>query len=69
MAPLTLAHELALLGYDDAGVNRLGRPTLDYGLAGALLLELTLAGRVEVADDRLVVTDPTPSGSGSLTTR
>ena len=26
MAPLTLAHELALLGYDDAGVNQLGRP-------------------------------------------
>lgn len=66
MAPLTLAHELALLGYDDAGVNRLGRPTLDYGLAGALLLELTLAGRVEVADDRLVVTDPTPVGQRQL---
>ncbi|KAB1155958.1 GOLPH3/VPS74 family protein [Micromonospora sp. DT46] len=66
MAPLTLAHELALLGYDDAGVNQLGRPTLDYGLAGALLLELTLAGRVEVADDRLVVTDPTPVGQRQL---
>ncbi|MEH1098704.1 GOLPH3/VPS74 family protein [Micromonospora sp. CPCC 205561] len=66
MAPLTLAHELALLGYDDAGVNQLGRPTLDYGLAGALLLELALADRIEVADGRLVVTDPTPVGQPQL---
>ncbi|MEV0939067.1 GPP34 family phosphoprotein [Micromonospora wenchangensis] len=62
MAPLTLADELVLLAYDDTGVNRLGRPHLDYGLSGAVLLELALAGRVEVADDRLVVTDPTPVG-------
>ncbi|MEH0970009.1 GPP34 family phosphoprotein [Micromonospora sp. CPCC 205546] len=66
MAPLTLAHELALLGYDDAGVNQLGQPTLGYGLAGALLLELALAGRVEIVDDRLVVTDPTPVGQRQL---
>ena len=44
MAPLTLADELVLLAYDDTGVNRLGRPNLDYGLAGAVLLELALAG-------------------------
>ncbi|MEU0765235.1 GPP34 family phosphoprotein, partial [Streptomyces microflavus] len=62
MAPLTLADELVLLAYDDTGVNRLGRPHLDYGLSGAVLLELALAGRVEVADDRLAVTDPTPVG-------
>ncbi|MER7333247.1 MULTISPECIES: GPP34 family phosphoprotein [unclassified Micromonospora] len=66
MVALTLAHELALLGYDDAGVDRLGRPALDQGMAGALLLELALAGRVEVADDRLVVTDPTPVGQRQL---
>ncbi|MEU6072463.1 GPP34 family phosphoprotein [Micromonospora sp. NPDC047074] len=66
MASLTLAHELTLLGYDDAGDNQLGRPTLDYGLAGALLLELALAGRIEVADDRLVVTDSTPVGQRQL---
>ncbi|MFF5172444.1 GPP34 family phosphoprotein [Micromonospora sp. NPDC000089] len=62
MDTLTLADELVLLAYDDAGTNRLGRPHLDYGLAGALLLELALARRVEVVDDRLVVTDPTPVG-------
>jgi hypothetical protein len=66
MAALTLAHELALLAYDDAGVDRLGRPALDQGMAGALLLELALAGRIEVADERLVVTDPTPVGQQQL---
>lgn len=66
MADLTLAHELALLGYDDAGVNRLGAPHLGFGLAGALLLELALAGRVTVADGRLVVTGTDPLGTPLL---
>ncbi|MFI6823049.1 GPP34 family phosphoprotein [Micromonospora sp. NPDC050187] len=66
MSDLPLAHELALLAYDDEGVNRLGTPNLDYGLAGAALLELALAGRVEVVDDRVVVTDPTPVGQPVL---
>ncbi|MET8835711.1 GPP34 family phosphoprotein [Micromonospora sp. NPDC004540] len=62
MNRLLLTDELVLLAHDDAGANRLGRPHLDYGLAGAVLLELTLAGRVEVADGRLAVTDPAPTG-------
>ncbi|MEV1333655.1 GPP34 family phosphoprotein [Micromonospora costi] len=62
MADLTLAHELALLGHDDAGVNRLGSPHLGYGLAGALLLDLTLAGRLTVADGRVSVTGAEPLG-------
>ncbi|MDG4803928.1 GPP34 family phosphoprotein [Micromonospora sp. WMMD980] len=62
MDGLLLTDELVLLAYDDGGVNRLGRPHLDYGLAGAVLLELALARRVEVADKRLVVTDPSPTG-------
>lgn len=62
MPTLTLADELVLLAHDDAGTNRLGRPRLDYGLVGAVLLDLALAGRVTVADDRLSVTDPTPTG-------
>ncbi|WP_088976771.1 GOLPH3/VPS74 family protein [Micromonospora coxensis] len=62
MAALTLADELVLLAHDDAGTNRLGRPHLDHGLAGAVLLELALAHRVEVVDGRLVVVDPTPVG-------
>ncbi|MER7460388.1 GPP34 family phosphoprotein [Micromonospora sp. NPDC126480] len=62
----TLAHDLVLLSYDDEGVDRLGRPALDHGLAGALLVELALAGRVTVTDDRLVVTDATPVGQRQL---
>jgi hypothetical protein len=62
MSELNLTHELALLAYDDQGVNRLGGANLDHGLAGALLVELALAGRVAVTDGRLVVTDPTPTG-------
>ncbi|PWU54455.1 GPP34 family phosphoprotein [Micromonospora sp. S4605] len=66
MAELTLAHELALLAYDDKGTLQLDRPALDHGLAGALLLELALGGRVEVVDDRLVVADPAPLGQRQL---
>ncbi|MEV5207894.1 GPP34 family phosphoprotein [Micromonospora sp. NPDC053740] len=62
MDSLLLTDELVLLAYDDDGANRLGRPQLDYGLAGAVLLELALAGRVEVTDKHLVVTDPTAIG-------
>ncbi|MEU1836381.1 GOLPH3/VPS74 family protein [Micromonospora chersina] len=61
MDRLLLTDELLLLAYDDAGTNRLGRPHLDHGLAGAVLLELALAGRVEVVDGRLAVTDPAPT--------
>lgn len=66
MSAVTLAAELALLSYDDAGTNRLGTPKLDYGLAGAVLLELALAGRVEVIDGKVVVVDPGPVGSPLL---
>ncbi|MET7965926.1 GPP34 family phosphoprotein [Micromonospora sp. NPDC005305] len=62
MNRLLLTDELVLLAYDDAGTNRLGRPHLDYGLAGAVLLELALAGRVEVTGGRLRVADPAPTG-------
>ncbi|MGC4894369.1 GOLPH3/VPS74 family protein [Micromonospora sp. DT31] len=62
MDGLLLTDELVLLAYDDDGTTRLGSPHLGYGLAGAVLLELALAGRVEVSDRKLVVTDPAPTG-------
>jgi Golgi phosphoprotein 3 (GPP34) len=62
METLTLADELALLAYDDEGAASLGTPALDYGLAGGLLIELALAERVDIVDDRLVLTDATPLG-------
>ena len=59
---LSLADELLLLVYDDAGSPEAGMQVVDYGLAGALLMELMLAERVTVPDKRVVVTDPTPIG-------
>ncbi|MFB9234732.1 GPP34 family phosphoprotein [Plantactinospora siamensis] len=62
MSSLTLADELALLSYDVDGRSQVGRPTLDYALAGAVVLELTLAGRLDLADGRVRVADPAPTG-------
>jgi Golgi phosphoprotein 3 GPP34 len=62
MATLTFADELALLTHDDEGVNKVSALNFGYGVGGALLVELALARRVEVADGRIVVIDPTPTG-------
>jgi hypothetical protein len=39
---------------------------LRYGMRGAVLVALTLAGRVEVTDGRILVRDPTPLGDPNL---
>lgn len=62
MDDLTLADELALLAYDDDGSRKLGQPALGYGLAGALLVELALAERVDVVGKKVTVLDSTPVG-------
>ncbi|MFD1152363.1 GOLPH3/VPS74 family protein [Saccharothrix hoggarensis] len=62
MDELTLADELALLAHDDDGTRRLGQPALGYGLAGALLVELALAERIDVVDKKVTVLNPTPTG-------
>ncbi|GAA0808480.1 GOLPH3/VPS74 family protein [Spirilliplanes yamanashiensis] len=59
---VTLLDELVLLAYDDDGERRLGSTELEYGLGGALLLELALAGRVDVDGNRVVVVDASPVG-------
>ena len=61
MTVLPLPDELLMLGFDDA----VGRPlvpgiVLDLGLAGAVLIELLLAGRLTVRDERVFVTDARP---------
>ena len=54
MAKRPLVQELMLLGLDDDG-RVVGRnPAFDYALAGAVLLELALAERIDVADKRVV---------------
>jgi Golgi phosphoprotein 3 (GPP34) len=62
MSNLSLAEELVLLAYDDSGKSQLSGTNLDLGIGGALLLELALAGRVDVVDKRVVVVDPAPVG-------
>lgn len=58
----TLVEETALLAFrDDTGRNSVQH--LELGLAGAVLLELTLARRIDVGDDnRVSVLDPAPTG-------
>ncbi|MBO0829198.1 MAG: GPP34 family phosphoprotein [Streptosporangiales bacterium] len=66
MAGLTLAEELALLGYDDESGKQVGGMFVSYGLAGALLAELALLRRIELTDKRVAVTDPSPTGDALL---
>ncbi|WP_433064224.1 GOLPH3/VPS74 family protein [Dactylosporangium sp. CS-033363] len=57
-----LADDFLLLALDDKGSNLAGDPGLDYGLSGAVLLDLMLAGRLDLAGQRVTVTDPGPTG-------
>lgn len=66
MSNLTLAEELILLVYNDEGSAELGNPGRDHGLGGALLMELALAGRVDVLDRKVTVLDPIPTGQPLL---
>ena len=62
MTNVTLADEVALLAYDEDGSAHGMGAHLDVGLAGALLLELALARRIDVADGHVTVVDPAPTG-------
>jgi hypothetical protein len=63
-ATLTLAEEIVLLSLDDATGRAVGRSGMapDLALAGALLMDLSLARRIDTDRDRLWVTDPSPTG-------
>ncbi|SEE83009.1 GOLPH3/VPS74 family protein [Jiangella alba] len=71
---MLIAEDLLLLAYDDeTGKSVIDGTRLEYGLAGALLLELSVLGKVSVAGpgeavkrDRLVVRDTTPAGDDVL---
>lgn len=59
---LPLTQELMLIALDEESGKRSKTDTIDYGLAGAALIELTLAGRVDVVAKKLRVVDSTPLG-------
>ncbi|MYR46551.1 GPP34 family phosphoprotein [Streptomyces sp. SID5910] len=64
----TLGEQIMLLSLDDTT----GAPQLqsqsEFMISSASVLELALADRVRIEDDRLVVTDPTPPGVPALDT-
>lgn len=65
MTGVPLAGELLLLAYDDESGKATGsRIGLDLGMTAAVLVELTLAGRIGCAGGTIVVQDPTPTGYG-----
>jgi hypothetical protein len=64
MITLPLADELFLVGHDQySGKPQIDERTLDTGLAGAVLGEMVLAGRLRVDDDTTIwVRDQRPYG-------
>lgn len=74
---MLIAEDLLLLLYDDeSGKPITGAPGLDYALAGAVLIELTVLGKLDVAGDgeevkrgRLKVLDASPTGDAILDER
>ncbi|MFI7425004.1 GPP34 family phosphoprotein [Nonomuraea sp. NPDC049684] len=64
---VTIAEELLLLAHDEEeGKQLIGGVQLHPALGGAILAELAAAGRVELADDKVTVKDPTPLGDAEL---
>lgn len=61
-----LPDEVVLLAYGIDGVARGTGGRTGYGVAGAVLLELTLADRIAVADRRVVVRQPASTGDPIL---
>lgn len=74
---MLIAEDLLLLLYnDESGKPITGSPGLDYALGGAVLIELTLLGKVDIAEPgdqvkagRLKVLDTTPTGDAVLDER
>ncbi|PZS20624.1 MAG: GPP34 family phosphoprotein [Pseudonocardiales bacterium] len=60
---VSLPEELLLVAYDDVTGRALsGEAELDCGLAGAVLVELALAGRIDVVNGKVAVLSSAPGG-------
>jgi len=68
MQPLTFTEEIVLLALDDRTGAGLPLPVtaLAYGLAGAVLADLAVAGKIDTDEKKLVVLDETPTGDPLL---
>jgi len=62
--PLTMPEEILLLMLDDKSgrLQERAAPSGDYAVAGAVIAELALHGRIDTDPQRLYVVDPTPTG-------
>ena len=66
-SPLTFTEEILLLLLDDDGrFVPVQQERLSCGLAGAVLMDLSFALRIDTDPNRLVVVDPTPTGDPIL---
>ena len=67
-APLTFVEEVVLLALDDTTGALLPMPPLAFGfaLAGALLGDLALLGRIDTDPEKLTVLNPAPTGDPLL---
>ncbi|MFC8226734.1 GPP34 family phosphoprotein [Streptomyces sp. NPDC057287] len=66
---VTLGEEIMLLSLDDESGAAKDREAAGWAVAGGIVLELVLAGRLTVGGGRLVVADRTPTGVGLLDER
>ncbi|MFE9040406.1 GPP34 family phosphoprotein [Streptomyces sp. NPDC007818] len=66
---ITLAEEITLLSLDDESGEAKERQAASWAVAGGILLDLALAGRVSVTGGRLAVTDGSPTGEPLLDER
>lgn len=68
MKPLTFTEEIVLLALDDKTGAPLPLPVtaLAYGLAGAVLADLAVAGKIDTDEKKLVVLDARPTGDPLL---
>ncbi len=67
---LTLAEDILLLLLDDESgkLASIDHMTLNYAMAGAVLMDLALRNRIDTDLEKLVVADPTPTGLHILDT-
>jgi golgi phosphoprotein 3 len=65
---LMLCEELLLLTIDDhkGAVNSSAQDALNDGLAGAILADLALHGKIQLDEHRLVIIESTPTGQPIL---
>ncbi|MEV8634756.1 GPP34 family phosphoprotein [Streptosporangium sp. NPDC051023] len=62
-----IAEEVLLLAYGEAeGKQLVGSSELDAALGGSLLAELAVNGRIDLAQKKVTVLDPTPLGDEEL---